>query len=43
MAQDLQDFAAASLEYGSGEVRLTEDQNVIMVGLPNGAIPAFKS
>ena len=42
-AQDLQDFAAASLAYGSGEVRLTEDQNVIMVGLPDGAIPAFKA
>ena len=42
-AQDLQDFAAASLAYGSGEVRLTEDQNVIMVGLPDAAIPAFKA
>ncbi|QNI86629.1 ferredoxin--nitrite reductase [Synechococcus sp. PROS-7-1] len=42
-AQDLQDFATASLEYGNGEVRLTEDQNVIVVGLPDEAIPAFKA
>ncbi|MBL6800060.1 MAG: ferredoxin--nitrite reductase [Synechococcus sp. BS307-5m-G37] len=42
-AQDLQDFATASLEYGNGEVRLTEDQNVIVVGLPDEAIPSFKA
>ena len=33
-AQDLQDLATASLNYGSGEVRLTEDQNVISLAFP---------
>ena len=33
--QDLQDLATVSLNHGSGEVRLTEDQNVIIVGLPD--------
>ena len=42
-AQDLHDFATASLNYGSGEVRLTEDQNVIVVGLSDETIPAFKA
>ena len=42
-AQDLQDLATASLNYGSGEVRLTEDQNVIIVGLPAESIEAFKA
>ena len=32
-AQDLQDMATASLKYGSGEIRLTEDQNIILTGL----------
>ena len=42
-AQDLQDLATASLNYGSGEVRLTEDQNVILVGLPNDKQDALKA
>ena len=42
-AQDLQDLATASLNYGSGEVRLTEDQNVILVGLPNDKLEALKA
>tara|TARA_A100001011_G_scaffold386244_1_gene461701 strand:- start:433 stop:1284 length:852 start_codon:yes stop_codon:yes gene_type:complete len=42
-AQDLQDLATASLDYGSGEVRLTEDQNVIFVGLSTDRIDAFKA
>ena len=41
-AQDLQDLATASITYGSGEVRLTEDQNVIVVGLDNDKIKSFK-
>ena len=42
-AQDLQDLATASLNYGAGEVRLTEDQNVILVGLPADKLEAFKA
>ena len=42
-AEDLQDLATASLQHGSGEVRLTEDQNVILVGLPTESLEAFKS
>ena len=42
-AQDLQDLATASLNYGSGEVRLTEDQNVILVGLPDEKLEALKA
>ena len=40
--QDLQDLATVSLKHGSGEVRLTEDQNVIIVGLPDDRIDAFR-
>ena len=36
-------MATASLNYGSGEVRLTEDQNVILVGLPNDKLEALKA
>ncbi len=42
-AQDLQDLATASLNYGSGEVRLTEDQNVILIGLPTDKLIEFKA
>ena len=42
-AQDLHDLASASVTYGGGEVRLTEDQNVIIVGLPADQIDAFKA
>ena len=41
-AQDLHDFATVSLQYGSGEIRLTEDQNVILVGLTNDTIDGLK-
>ncbi len=41
--QDLQDLATASLNYGSGEVRLTEEQNMIIVGLTGDKIDAFKA
>ncbi|QEY32623.1 ferredoxin--nitrite reductase [Synechococcus sp. RSCCF101] len=33
-AVDLQDLAALSESFGDGEVRLTEDQNVILSGIP---------
>ncbi|HJN36123.1 MAG: ferredoxin--nitrite reductase [Prochlorococcus sp.] len=33
-AEDLHDLATASLEHGCGEVRITEDQNAILVGIP---------
>jgi ferredoxin-nitrite reductase len=41
-AQDLHDLATVSLQYGSGEIRLTEDQNVILVGLTNDTIDGLK-
>ena len=41
--QDLQDLATVSLEHGNGEVRLTEDQNVIIVGLPGEKLDAFRA
>ena len=42
-AQDLQDLATASLNYGSGEIRLTEDQNVIVVGLSDDKLSGFQA
>ena len=42
-AEDLQDLAIASLNYGSGEVRLTEDQNVIVVGLASTKLESFRA
>lgn len=42
-ADDLQDLASASLQYGNGEVRLTEDQNVILVGVPNAQIKPLEA
>ena len=42
-AEDLQDLATVSQTYGSGEVRLTEDQNVIIVGLPEDKLDSFKA
>ena len=42
-AEDLQDLASASLQYGNGEVRLTEDQNVILVGLPSEKLDALQA
>ena len=42
-AQDLQDLATVSLQHGGGEVRLTEDQNVIIVGLAADKLEAFKA
>ena len=42
-AEDFQDLASLSEGYGSGEVRLTEDQNVIITGIPSGQLDRFKS
>ena len=42
-AQDLQDMATASLKYGSGEIRLTEDQNIILTGLTHEKVKEFKA
>ena len=33
----------ASLDYGTGEIRLTEDQNVIIVGLSTTNLDRFKA
>ena len=42
-ATDLHDLATASLDYGTGEIRLTEDQNVIIVGLSTANLDRFKA
>ena len=42
-AEDLQALASASLNYGSGEIRLTEDQNIILVGLSNTNLDKFQA
>ena len=42
-AEDFQDLASLSEGYGSGDVRLTEDQNVIITGIPSGQLESFKS
>ena len=42
-AEDLHDLATASLQYGSGEVRITEDQNAILVGIPRSNLESFQN
>lgn len=42
-AADIQELATASVKYGSGEVRLTEDQNVIIVGIPEANLSGLKA
>ncbi len=42
-ATDLHDIATASVQYGSGEVRLTEDQNIIFVGISDSKVESFES
>ena len=42
-AEDLQDLAKASEQYGGAEIRLTEDQNIILVGLPSHQLETFKN
>jgi ferredoxin-nitrite reductase len=41
-AGDLQDLATAAESHGDGEVRFTEDQNVILSGIPQDRIGAFR-
>jgi ferredoxin-nitrite reductase len=40
-AEDLHDLASVSLEHGCGEVRFTEDQNVILPGIPTDHLDAL--
>ncbi len=42
-AEDMQDIASISLRYGSGEVRLTEDQNVIISDIKDKKVDNFKA
>ena len=42
-AEDFQDLASLSEGYGSGDVRLTEDQNVIITAIPSSQLDRFKS
>ncbi len=42
-AEDLQDLATISLDYGAGEIRLTEDQNIIIIGIDINQLSNFKS
>jgi ferredoxin-nitrite reductase len=42
-AEDLQDIATASLKYGNGEIRLTEDQNIIITGLTSEKVEELKT
>ncbi len=41
-AENIQDLALASINYGSGEIRLTEDQNIIMINIPDEKIERLK-
>ncbi len=42
-AEEIQDLAGISTTYGSSEVRLTEDQNVIIINIPDKKIDRFKA
>ena len=42
-AEEIQDLASISATYGSSEVRLTEDQNVIIINIPDKQIDNFKA
>ncbi len=41
-SEDLQDIATVSRKYGNGEIRLTEDQNIIFVDIESKNINGFK-
>ena len=41
-AEDLQDLSKISKEYGDKEIRLTEDQNIIITGIDQHSIKDFK-
>ncbi len=40
---NIQDLSMISEKYGSGEIRLTEDQNIIVINIPEGNIAEFQS
>jgi len=42
-SEDLQDIATVSITYGSGEIRLTEDQNIIIINIPANKLNDFKN
>jgi len=42
-AEDLQDLAQLAEKYGSGEIRLTEDQNIIISGIKTKQLETFSS
>ena len=42
-AEDLQDLALVSQKYGLGEIRLTEDQNIIIIGIDKNNIENCKA
>ncbi len=42
-SEDLQDIATTSITFGSGEVRLTEDQNIIIIDIEKGKLSDFKN
>ena len=42
-ADDFQDLAGLAERYGDGDIRLTEDQNVILSGIASEQIPAFQA
>ena len=41
-SEDLQDIALLSENYGSGDIRLTEDQNIIITNIPKDKLEEFK-
>ncbi len=42
-SNDLQDLSDLIKSYGSGELRLTEDQNIIIIDIPEGKLSDFKN
>ena len=42
-AEDLQDISSISEKYGDKEIRLTEDQNIIITGIDKNLIEEFKN
>jgi ferredoxin-nitrite reductase len=42
-AEDFQDLATLAERYGDSEIRLTEDQNVILSGIPTDQLDALKN
>ncbi len=42
-AENIQDLANLAISYGSGEVRLTEDQNIIIINISEDKLDSFQS